>query len=131
MSIVEKIIYDPNHLKPFSYGRNVQQDGSIEAEISTGDNQNSCESPSAEKNEVADSDFKAVRIFILQSDFFSEFNNCLFFKVAIEFLHLCGKLGSQYSRIQGRSCRQMSPLMRASPKSILLQALILLRKEKV
>ncbi|KAE8650910.1 MAP3K epsilon protein kinase 1 isoform X1 [Cucumis sativus] len=48
--------------------RNSQQDGSIEAEISNGDNQNSCESPSAEKNEVADSDFKADSRKELSSD---------------------------------------------------------------
>lgn len=48
--------------------RNTQQDGSIEAEISNGDNQNSCESPSAEKNEVTDSDFKADSRKELSSD---------------------------------------------------------------
>ncbi|XP_022998374.1 MAP3K epsilon protein kinase 1-like isoform X1 [Cucurbita maxima] len=39
--------------------RNTQLDGSPGAEISNGDDQNSCESPSAEKNEIAGSDFKA------------------------------------------------------------------------
>lgn len=72
MSAVERIVYDPNHLNPFPYGRNTQQDGSIEAEISNGDNQNSCESPSAEKNEVTDSDFKAVRVLFYRVTFFLE-----------------------------------------------------------
>ncbi|KAG6581545.1 MAP3K epsilon protein kinase 1-like [Cucurbita moschata] len=48
--------------------RNTQQDGSIEAEISNGDDQNSCEGPSAEKNEVTDSDFKADSRKELSSD---------------------------------------------------------------
>ena len=46
------------------YDRNTQLDGSPGAEISNGDDQNSCESPSAEKNEIAGSDFKAVRVVI-------------------------------------------------------------------
>lgn len=44
----------------FGY-RNIQEDVSMDAEISNGDNQRSGESPSVDKVEVADPDTKAVK----------------------------------------------------------------------